>query len=57
MKSEVKMMFKALSVFLLVFATLFSGCGKNERIVGKVQDVFANPLADVTVKIQSGGVR
>lgn len=52
MKSEVKMMFKALSVFLLFFATLFSGCGKNERIVGKVQDVFANPLADVTVKIQ-----
>jgi len=39
-------------VFLLIVTGLFTGCGKNEKIEGKVQDVFGNPLKDVVVKIQ-----
>ena len=40
-------------VFLLIVATLLSGCGKDERIEGKVQDIFGNPLKDVNVKIKT----
>jgi peptidyl-prolyl cis-trans isomerase C len=37
----------------IVFVTLLIGCGKDEKIEGKVQDIFGNPIKDVTVKIQT----
>jgi len=41
------------SIFVFMLgAILFTSCSKNERIEGKVQDVFGNSLSDVTVKIE-----
>jgi len=41
----------SISVFVLG-VILLTGCGKNKRIEGKVQDAFGSPLSDVTVKIE-----
>ena len=38
----------------LVLSMLFlTGCGKSDRIEGKVQDVFGNPLPGVTISIKN----
>ncbi len=41
----------ALAILVLV-ATLVDGCGKPDRIVGKVQDVFGKPVKDAIVRIE-----
>jgi uncharacterized protein YecT (DUF1311 family) len=47
------MKLRIIFVFLLIVVTLLIGCGKDEKIEGKVQDIFGNPIKDVTVKIQT----
>lgn len=46
------MKIKTAFVFLIMASILIIGCEKNEKIEGKVEDIFGNPLKDVTIKIQ-----
>lgn len=47
------MKLRTMFVCSLVIMVCLGGCGKKERIEGTVQDVFGNPLKDVTIKIEN----